>query len=67
MPLKETPFNLMMQLVLADMESNYEQAAYCQRRLAEQGWHISKKSPEQESAKPRRPQKQATTATTLTS
>jgi hypothetical protein len=51
--ISDRPFVLMMHLVLADHRGDYQKAAESQRRLAELGWFVSRKPPEQP-AKPKR-------------
>ena len=45
--ISDRPFVLMMNLVLADMQGDYERAINAQRRLAELGWYVSRKPPEE--------------------
>ncbi len=59
--ISDRPFVLMMNLVLADHGGDYERAINAQRRLAELGWYVARKPPEQP-AKPRRRKKTAAIA-----
>jgi hypothetical protein len=52
-PGNANPFRLTCDLMIADEKGDYEKAADAQRRLANMGWYVSRKPPE-EPAKPKR-------------
>ncbi len=47
------PFALVASLMIADEKGVYERAVNSQRQLADLGWHVSRRPPEQP-AKPKR-------------
>ena len=53
-PGNDRAFGFVFQLMIADEKGDYEQAAESQRQLANLGWHVSRKPPEQPAKSKRR-------------